>query len=39
VQRLSAARPDYVVDTVADLPAVLNAIEQRLRSGDQPPPV
>lgn len=39
VQRLSAARPDYVVDTVADLPAVLNAIEQRLRSGDQPPHV
>jgi phosphonoacetaldehyde hydrolase len=37
VARLAQARPDYVVDTVADLPAVLDAIDLRLASGERPP--
>lgn len=34
---LAPARPDYTVDTVADLPAVLDDIDKRLGSGDKPP--
>jgi phosphoglycolate phosphatase-like HAD superfamily hydrolase len=33
-ERLAAANPDYTIASVADLPAVLDAIKQRLsRSG------
>jgi phosphonoacetaldehyde hydrolase len=35
--RLGQARPDYTVDTVADLPPVLAAIESRLAAGERPP--
>lgn len=34
---LATAAPDYTVDTVADLPATLDAIERRLASGERPP--
>ena len=34
---LAAARADYAVDTVADLPAVLDRIEHRLAAGERPP--
>jgi phosphonoacetaldehyde hydrolase len=37
-QRLAAAGADYSVDTVADLPAVLDAIERRLALGERPAP-
>jgi phosphonoacetaldehyde hydrolase len=33
---LMQAAPDYLVNTVADLPSVLDAIEQRTASGDKP---
>jgi phosphonoacetaldehyde hydrolase len=33
---LSRAAPDYVIDTVADLPPVLDIIEQRLARGETP---
>ncbi len=33
---LQAAQPDYWVDTVADLPAILSEIEARLQDGDRP---
>jgi phosphonoacetaldehyde hydrolase len=36
--RLAVARPDYTIDTVADLPPVLDAIERRLAAGEGPPP-
>lgn len=36
-QRLSAARADYSVDTVAALPRVLDEIERRLAPGQRPP--
>lgn len=36
-ERLAVAKPDYEVDTVADLPAALDAIEQRLQAGERPP--
>lgn len=35
--RLDVARPDYSIDTVADLPAVLDDIERRLAAGVRPP--
>jgi phosphonoacetaldehyde hydrolase len=34
--RLREARPDYFVDTVAELPAVLDVIEGRLAAGERP---
>ncbi len=34
--RLAVAQPDYGVDTVADLPAVLDDIERRLAEGERP---
>ena len=34
--RLREARPDFFVDTVADLPAVLDEIEARLAAGGRP---
>jgi phosphonoacetaldehyde hydrolase len=34
--RLAQARPDYTIDTVADLPPVLDAIERRLAAGESP---
>ena len=34
--RLAAAQPDYTIDTVADLPPVLDAIERRLAAGESP---
>ena len=37
--RLSAAQADEVVDTVADLPAVLDRIQRRLAAGERPPAV
>jgi phosphonoacetaldehyde hydrolase len=37
IARLAEARPDYRIDTVADLPPVLDAIERRLLSGERPP--
>jgi phosphonoacetaldehyde hydrolase len=36
--RLAAAAPDYSIDTVAELPSVLDAIEGRLARGELPPP-
>jgi phosphonoacetaldehyde hydrolase len=36
--RLADGQPDYAIDTVADLPAVLDAIEVRLSRGERPPP-
>jgi len=36
--RLAVARPDYTIDTVAELLAVLQAIERRLAAGEGPPP-
>jgi len=36
-KRLAVARPDYAVGTVAELPAVLDAIGQRLARGERPP--
>ena len=36
--RLAVARPDYTIDTVADLLPVLQAIERRLAAGEGPPP-
>jgi phosphonoacetaldehyde hydrolase len=35
--RLAAARPDYTIDTVAELLPVLDAIERRLAAGERPP--
>lgn len=35
-QGLAAGRADYAVDTVADLPAVLDQIESRLAAGERP---
>ena len=35
--RLADARADYAVDTVAELPAVLDRIERRLMAGERPP--
>ena len=37
--RLSAAQADDVVDTVADLPAVLDRIQRRSAAGERPPAV
>jgi phosphonoacetaldehyde hydrolase len=34
--RLSASDPDYLIPTVADLPAVIEVIERRLIAGDRP---
>ena len=34
---LAAAAPDYAIDTVAELPPVLDAIEARLARGERPP--
>jgi phosphonoacetaldehyde hydrolase len=34
--RLAAARPDFVIDSVADLLPLLARIEQRLRDGQRP---
>lgn len=34
--RLASGRPDYGVNTVADLPAVLDDIERRLAAGERP---
>jgi len=34
---LAAASPDYSVDTIAELPAVLDDIERRLAAGERPP--
>ncbi len=34
--RLAAGRPDYGVNTVADLPAVLDDVERRLANGERP---
>ncbi|MFN3630657.1 MAG: hypothetical protein ACK4XK_11485, partial [Casimicrobiaceae bacterium] len=34
--RLDVARPDDLIDTVADLPGVLAAIEERLARGERP---
>ena len=36
-QRLESAGADYVIDTVAALPAVLDRIESRLAAGERPP--
>jgi phosphonoacetaldehyde hydrolase len=35
--RLSSAQADYSVDTVAELPAVLDRIQRRLAAGERPP--
>lgn len=35
--RLAVAQPDYTIDTVAELPPVLDAIERRLGAGGAPP--
>jgi phosphonoacetaldehyde hydrolase len=35
--RLAVARPDYTIDTVAELLPVLDAIERRLAAGESPP--
>jgi hypothetical protein len=35
-QRLEAAQPDSLIDTVADLPRVLCAIEERLARSERP---
>jgi len=35
--RLAEARPDYAVDTVAELPSVLDRIQFRLAAGERPP--
>ncbi|MDO8778485.1 MAG: phosphonoacetaldehyde hydrolase [Burkholderiaceae bacterium] len=35
-RRLQAARPDYLIDTVADLPPVIIDIDQRLQRGERP---
>ena len=37
IAALEAAGAHYVIDSVADLPAVLDAIEQRLARGEAPP--
>jgi phosphonoacetaldehyde hydrolase len=37
-ERLAPAQADYVIDTVADLPGVLEAIESRLERKERPPP-
>lgn len=34
---LAAGQPDYCIDTVAELPPVLDAIEARLARGERPP--
>jgi phosphonoacetaldehyde hydrolase len=34
--RLGAARPDYTVATAADVPALIDDIERRLRAGERP---
>ncbi len=36
VQKLQAAGAHYVIDSVADLPSVIEAIEARLKRGEQP---
>jgi phosphonoacetaldehyde hydrolase len=33
---LTAAGADFVIDTVADLPGVVDAIAERLRRGERP---
>ena len=33
---MQAGGAHYVIDTIADLPAVLEQIEQRLKQGDKP---
>jgi phosphonoacetaldehyde hydrolase len=38
MRRLAVARPDFTLPTVADLPAVLELIERRLRDGQRPGP-
>jgi phosphonoacetaldehyde hydrolase len=35
--RLAVAQPDYSIDTVAELPGVLDAIERRMAAGVRPP--
>lgn len=37
-RRLEGARPDYTIDTVAELPAVLDDIERRLAAAGAPDP-
>ena len=34
---LTQAGAHYLIDTIADLPAVIEAIDQRLKAGEQPP--
>lgn len=34
--RLGVAQPEYSIDTVAELPAVLDAIERRMATGERP---
>ena len=34
--RLNEGRPDFCVDTVAEMPAVLDEIEFRLAAGERP---
>jgi phosphonoacetaldehyde hydrolase len=34
--RLAHAHPDYTIDTVADLPTVLQSLERRLAAGQRP---
>ena len=36
--RLSVAKPDYCIDTVAELPAIIDAINRRLADGERPAP-
>ena len=36
--RLSVAKPDYCIDTVAELPAIVDAINRRLADGERPAP-
>jgi phosphonoacetaldehyde hydrolase len=36
--KLIAAGADYVIETVADLPAILDHIDDRLAAGERPPP-
>lgn len=36
--RLAEAAPDHVIDTVADLPALIERIDARLRNGERPAP-
>jgi phosphonoacetaldehyde hydrolase len=33
---MNASGAHYVIDSIADLPAVLDAIEQRLANGEKP---